>query len=115
VQVTDPFGIARDNVLWLLKNSLAKIALKKRRARKPYKRFSPNRYTFLVTQFEPDFVETDFFNVLFSTVIRPPRLVPLMDHRSVCRSLNDILQNVAVFGFDAKSFKPTPVPRRMQI
>jgi hypothetical protein len=37
--------------LWLLKNSFGAFALKTRRARMPYKRFSPPRDTFLVTQF----------------------------------------------------------------
>jgi hypothetical protein len=37
-------------------------APKKRRARKPYKRFSPTSDTFLVTHFEPGFGKTDFFN-----------------------------------------------------
>ncbi len=50
------------NRLWVLKNSLSEIAPEKRRARKPYKRFSSPRYTFLVTRFEPDFGERDFFN-----------------------------------------------------
>jgi hypothetical protein len=48
--------------VWLLKKSLAEIAPKKRRSRKPYKRFSPTSDTFLVTHFEPDFGKTDFFN-----------------------------------------------------
>jgi hypothetical protein len=32
--------------LWLLRNSLAEIALKNRRVRMPYKRFSPTGHTF---------------------------------------------------------------------
>jgi hypothetical protein len=47
---------------WLLKNSLPEIALKKHRARMPYKRFSPAAYTFLVTHFESVFRKIDFFN-----------------------------------------------------
>jgi hypothetical protein len=39
------------NQAWLLKNSFGAFALKTRRARMPYKRFSPPRDTFLVTQF----------------------------------------------------------------
>lgn len=53
------------------------IAPKKRRARKPYKRFSPTRYTFLVTQFEPDSRERGFFNshVLYHAQFRTVRLL----------------------------------------
>jgi hypothetical protein len=47
---------------WLLKNSLAEIAPKNRRARKPYKRFSPTADTFLVTHFGTDFAKREFFN-----------------------------------------------------
>ncbi len=50
------------NGLWLLKNSLAEIALKNRRARMPYKRRSLIAYTFLVTNFGSVFRKTDFFN-----------------------------------------------------
>ena len=42
-------------LLWLLKNSLAERALENRRARMPYKRLSPARYTFLATNFESIF------------------------------------------------------------
>jgi hypothetical protein len=45
-----------------LKNSLAEIARKNRRARMTYKRFSPDADTFLVIRFEPVFGKTEFFN-----------------------------------------------------
>jgi hypothetical protein len=48
--------------LWLLKNSLMEFTLEKRRARMPYKRFSPAGYTFLVIHFEVVFRKSDFFN-----------------------------------------------------
>jgi len=48
--------------LWLLKKSLTEIARKNRRARMPYKRSSRLGDTFLVTDFESFFEETDFFN-----------------------------------------------------
>jgi hypothetical protein len=38
------------------------MALKKRRAKMPYKRLSPPAHTFLVTHFELIFRKTDFFN-----------------------------------------------------
>ena len=46
----------------MLKNSLVEVAPKNRRARMPYKRFSPAGYTFLVTKFESIFRKPDFFN-----------------------------------------------------
>jgi hypothetical protein len=46
----------------VLKNSFAKITLENRRARMPYKRFSPTAHTFLVTHFEAVFRKPDFFN-----------------------------------------------------
>jgi hypothetical protein len=45
-----------------LKNSLAKIAQKNRRARMTYKRFSPDADTFLVIRFKPVSGKTEFFN-----------------------------------------------------
>jgi hypothetical protein len=48
--------------LWLLKNSLSEIVLKKQRARMSYKRFSPAGYTFLVTHLEVAFQKIDLFN-----------------------------------------------------
>jgi hypothetical protein len=59
-----------------LKNSLAKIALKNRRARMPYKRSSLISYTFLVTHFGRFVGKRDFFNTgtgRSSTPERPPR------------------------------------------
>jgi hypothetical protein len=50
------------NIAWLLKNSFGVFPEKTRHARMAYKRFSLLRDTFLVTQFEPDFGERDFFN-----------------------------------------------------
>jgi hypothetical protein len=45
------FGRNLRYCLWLLKNSFGVFVLKTRRARMPYKRFSPPRDTFLVTRF----------------------------------------------------------------
>jgi hypothetical protein len=47
---------------WVLKNSLAEIAPKNRRAGMPYKRFSPTWYTFLVIFSKSIFGKQEFFN-----------------------------------------------------
>ena len=61
-----PSGQGEVLPLWLLKNSRAEIALENRRARVPYKRFSPPRYTLLVTNFGSIFRNYGLF--------QPPRL-----------------------------------------
>jgi hypothetical protein len=48
------------------------MALKKRRAKMPYKRLSPPAHTFLVTHFELIFRKTDFFNS-YSPLHKSPR------------------------------------------
>src|ERR1019366_4471095 len=64
---------------WVLKNSLAKITLKNRRARMPYKRFSPTGHTFPVTYFGALFRENEFFQQRrdFTTAnrLRPGRAI----------------------------------------